>query len=38
MTFDQYLAETQKISDSRLQFTDAVKNAVKTEYNRLKNQ
>jgi hypothetical protein len=38
MTFDQYLAETQKISDSRLQFTDAVKNAVKMEYNRLKNK
>ena len=38
MTFDQYLAETQKISDSRLEFTDAVKNAVKMEYNRLKNK
>ena len=38
MTFNQYLAETQKISDSRLEFTDAVKNAVKMEYNRLKNK
>ena len=38
MTFDQYLAETQKISDSRLQFTDAIKNVVKIEYNRLKNK
>ena len=38
MTFDQYLAETQKISDSRLDFTDAVKNAVRIQYNRLKNQ